>query len=348
MIELDGSYGEGGGQLVRTAVALAAVTGKPFRILNVRAGREKPGLAPQHLAAVRAVAELCGARVEGLALRAEHFTFSPGTPRGGAFRFDIGTAGSVTLLLQAALPVLLVAPAASRVTVGGGTDVRQAPPADYFTAVLLRHLAAMGARVAARVLRRGYYPRGGGEMVLEVEPGRLGRFAPGAAGALVELRGSAHVAHLPRHIADRMRAAAVQALGPAGAHAQVATTVIEGDEAIGQGGAIVAWARTEASVLGAGRAAERGVRAEALGEAVGHALAEDLAYGAVLDRHAADQMLVYLALAKSAASFTTRELSGHALTAMWLIERFLPVRFAHAQEGALVRVSAIPATAPVP
>ena len=143
MIELDGSYGEGGGQLVRTAVALAAVTGKAIRIVNARAGREKPGLSPQHLAAVRAVAELCDARAEGLALRTENFTFSPGTPRGGTFQFQIGTAGSVPLLLQAALPVLLVAPVASRVIVVGGTDVRQAPPADYFKEVLLRHLAAL-------------------------------------------------------------------------------------------------------------------------------------------------------------------------------------------------------------
>jgi len=343
MIELDGSYGEGGGQLVRTAVALAAVTRKAIRILNVRGGREKPGLAPQHLAAVRAVAELCDARVEGLALRAEDFTFSPGTPRGGTFHFEIGTAGSVTLLLQAALPVLLVAPSASRVTVVGGTDVRQAPPADYFTEVLLRHLAAMGARVAARVLRRGYYPRGGGEMVLDVEPGPLRALAPGSPDASFELFGSAHVANLPLHIAERMRAAALKALGPAGAHARFAATVKEGDQAIGQGGAVVAWARFASTVLGAGRVAERGVRAEALGEAVGHALTADLVGGAALDRHAADQILVYLALAGRAASFTTRELSRHALTAMWLIEHFLPVRFSHAQEGAIVRVSVMPA-----
>jgi len=343
MIELDGAYGEGGGQLVRTALALAAVTGKPFRIANVRAGRENPGLAPQHLAAVRAVAALCSARVEGLALRAERFAFAPGPPCGGTFRFDVGTAGSVTLVLQAALPVLLAAPTASHVTVVGGTDVRQAPPADYFTEVLLRHLKGMGARTAARVLRRGYYPRGGGEMTLDVEPGPLRAFAPRTADPLVGLCGSAHVAHLPRHIAERMRESALRALGAAGAHARFATTVIEGDEAIGQGGAVTVWARSESSVLGAGQVAERGVRAEALGEAVGRALAEDLASGAALDRHAADQILLFLALAGSAASFTTRELSRHALTAMWLIEQFLTVRFRHAREGALVRVSITPA-----
>ena len=342
MIELDGAYGEGGGQLVRTAVALAAVTGTPIRIFNVRAGRAKPGLAPQHLAAVRAVGELCGAHAEGLTLKSERFTFVPGALRGGAFRFEVGTAGSVTLVLQAALPALLAAPAASRVTVVGGTDIRQAPPADYFSQVLLQLLARMGANVAAHILRRGYFPRGGGEIALDVAPGALRPLDLDTPGRLVEVAGLAHVAHLPGHIAERMRAAALHALGPAAVHARLATSVIEGEEAIGQGGAIVVWARRQSSVLGAGRVAERGVRAEVLGEAVGHTLAEDLASGAALDPHAADQILVYLALAAGKSSFTTREVSGHARTAMWLIERFLPVRFSHAQEGALVRVSVTP------
>ncbi len=348
MIELDGAYGEGGGQLVRTAVALAAVTGTPIRIFNVRAGRAKRGLAPQHLAAVRAVGELCGARTEGLALRAERFAFVPGPPRGGTFRFDVGTAGSVTLVLQAVLPVLLAAPGASRVSVVGGTDVRQAPPADYFTQVLLPLLARMGARVAARIRRRGYFPRGGGEIVLDVESGRLRALDLDTSGALVELGGLAHVAHLPDHIAVRMRGAALGALGPLAARARIATSVIAGEEAIGQGGAIVAWARMQASVLGAARVAERGVRAEALGDAVGRALVEDLASGAALDAHAADQILVHLALAGSAGSFTTRALSRHALTAIWLIERLLPVRFSHSQDGPRVRVSLAPAGGSAP
>lgn len=338
MIEVDGAHGEGGGQLVRTAVALAAVTGTPLRVVDVRAGRAKPGLAAQHLAALRAVAELCDARVEGLAIGARRFTFVPGAPRGGTFRFDVGTAGSAPLVLQAVLPVLLAAPQPSRVTVVGGTDVRQAPPADYFVEVLLGHLARMGARAAARIVRRGYFPRGGGEIALEVAPGRLRARALAPPGAEAGLGGLAHVSHLPRNIAERMRGAALEALGPLAVHAQIAVSVDAEAPAHGPGGAIVAWARTEAGVLGAGRVAERGVRAEALGEAVGRALAADLASGAALDEHAADQLPVYLALAEGEASFTVRELSAHALTAMWLIERFLPVRFVRSPAAALVRV----------
>ena len=348
MIELDGAYGEGGGQLVRTAVALASVTGTPVRIFNVRAGRAKPGLAPQHLAAVRAVGELCGARTEGLAIGSERLTFVPGALRGGAFRFDVGTAGSATLVLQAILPALLAAPAGSSISVVGGTDVRQAPPADYLTNVLLQLLARMGARVAARVLRRGYFPRGGGEIALDVEPGPLRPLDFDTPGLLVEVAGLAHVAHLPDHIAARMRAAALAALGPLASRAHLATSVVASDAAIGQGGAIVAWARTQSSILGAGRVAERGVRAEALGDAVGRALAEDLASGVALDAHAADQILVYLALAGGAASFTTRALSRHALTAMWLIEQLLPVRFSHSQEASRVHARLVPAGSSAP
>jgi len=343
MIELDGAYGEGGGQLLRTAVALAAVTGTAIRVRNVRAGRAKPGLAAQHLAAVRAVGELCGARTEGLALGSDRITFAPGALRGGEFRFEVGTAGSVTLVLQAVLPVLLVAPTASHVSVAGGTDVRQAPPADYFASVLLPLIARMGARVTARTLRRGYFPRGGGEIALHVEPGRLRPVACDSQGELVEVGGLAHVAHLPEHIARRMREAALAALGSRAADAHLATTVLADAQASGPGGAIVVWARTQASVLGAARVAERGVRAEALGEAVGRELAADLASGAALDVHAADQILVYLALAGGEMPFTTRALSPHALTAMWLIEQFLPVRFRHAPEGPRVRVTLTPA-----
>jgi len=337
MLDIDGSHGEGGGQLLRTAVALAAVTGRPARIRNIRARRDKPGLAAQHLTAVRAVGELCDARIEGLALGARELHVVPGAPRGGEFRFDVGTAGSVTLVLQALVPVMLASGSACRVVVAGGTDVRAAPPLDYFREVLLRLLARMGARLRLAVRRRGYFPRGGGEVELACEAGaRLRSFGAGAPGRLVALRGAAHVANLPAHIAARMRDAALAALRRS---AEIDVAVLREDGAQGSGGAIVAWADTEASVLGAGEVAQRGVRAETLGERVGASLRDDLEAGASLDVHAADQLLVYLALAHGRSVFTTRTLSSHARTAMWLIEQFLPVRFdAAAQDARLTRV----------
>jgi len=335
MIEIDGSYGEGGGQLVRTAVALSAITGKAARLANVRAKRDKPGLAPQHLAAVRAVAAVCGAECEGLELRSQAFTFAPGALRGGTFRFDVGTAGSVTLVLQALLPVLACAPEPARATVVGGTDVRAAPPLDYLAHVLLALVDRMGVRISLRVYRRGYYPRGGGEVEAAVIPARPTPLVVEGGHAPGRVDGLAHVANLPAHIAERMRAAALARLD---APARVETRVLGGDEAIGQGGAIVLWARADCAVLGAGRVAERGVRAETLGEAAGAELAADYAAGAALDIHAADQVLVWLALA-GGGRFTAREVTSHARTAIWLIEQFLPVRFAVATSGALARVA---------
>ena len=336
MIELDGSFGEGGGQLVRTAVALAAIAGVPLRLVNVRAKRDQPGLAPQHLAAVRAVASLCTAECSGLELRSREFTFTPGALRGGEFRFDVGTAGSVPLVLQAVLPVLACAPAHSRVTVVGGTDVRAAPPLDYLRHVLLALLARMGIAVQCAVHRRGYFPRGGGEVEIAVAPARPRALALAGAGGAAAVEGLAHVANLPAHIAERMRAAALERLGALPARIEAA--VLAGDDAIGQGGAIVLWAHTDGAVLGSGRAAERGVRAETLGVEAGAELAADLAAGAALDRHAADQLLIYLALA-GGGHFTTRAISSHVRTAMWLIEQFVPVRFEVSEGDGLARVA---------
>ncbi len=335
MLEIDGAHGEGGGQLVRTAVALAAVTGQAMRISNIRAGRARPGLAAQHVAAVRAVAEICGARVDGLSLRARQIEFRPGRPSGGTFRFDIGTAGSATLVLQALVPAALAGERECRVAITGGTDVRGAPPLDYLQHVLLPLLAFAGAPVSLQVRRRGYFPRGGGELEIRVTPARLRPVQLEAPGALLGLHARAHVGNLPLHIARRMLAAAQTAL-PGGVRRDF--QALEEENASGQGGAVVLWAKCEHSVLGAGRVAERGVRAESLGDAAGRELAADLAAGVALDAHAADQLLVFLALAGGESSFTTRALSSHACTAMWLIERFLPVRFETEMTGGHVRV----------
>ena len=335
VIEIDGAHGEGGGQLVRTAVALSALTGRPLALRNVRAGRPRPGLAPQHLAAVRAVAALCEARCEGLEPRSAAFTFEPRAhPAGGELRADVGTAGSVTLVLQALLPVLLAARAPSRVVVTGGTDVRQAPTWDYFCEVLLGLLGRMRLRVRARLARRGYYPRGGGEVALEVEPGVPAPLKWPAPPASWRVAGEAHVANLPLAIAERMRHAAQAVVG----EAEIGARALGPEEAAGTGGAVTLWAASEAGLLGASRVAERGVRAETLGTAVGQKLAADLASGANLDAHAADQVLVYLALAPRGSSVAVREVSGHARTTLWLLEQFLAARFTVAPEGALWRV----------
>lgn len=322
-------------------MALSAVTGQDVVVRNIRAKRDKPGLAPQHLAAVGAVAALCRGQVEGLALRSQKVRFSPGGLSGGEYRVDVGTAGSISLVLQALLPALIAGGRAAAVTVTGGTDVRQAPSIGYLQNVVLALLARMGVDARLEVVRRGYYPRGGGEARIAIAPGALRPLVLDEADAIVAIEGHAHVSNLPEHIATRMRDAAIGRLAGVSVPPQVEVEVLDRARAMGTGGGIVMWARSASTVLGAGRVAERGIRAETLGAAVGEELAADIAAGATLDRHAADQLLVYLALANG-GSYLTRSLTTHARTAMWLIERFLPVRFDVSSKGELVRVSVAP------
>lgn len=337
MREIDGCYGEGGGQLLRTAVALAAITGETIRLHNIRAKRSNPGMAAQHVAAVKAVAALCGAEVEGLHVKSTELLFHPGPLRGGHFHFPVGTAGSITLVMQAALPVAIASGEATAMHISGGTDVRAAPPLDYFRYVLLPLLDKMGLKARVDVLRRGYYPRGGGEILVEVQA--LLPLRPlllDSPGALTEIRGYAHIANLPEHIVQRMAAAAAAELGRFPAPA-IEQAVLGRAEAIGAGagGAIVLVAPTGQTILGASATAERGVPAEQLGLEAGQNLREEIVSGATLDVHATDQMLIYLALAGGTSRFLTRAVTSHAATTMWLLEQFLPVSFGVTEKESL-------------
>lgn len=204
-IELDGSAGEGGGQILRTALSLSAVSGRAFRIRNIRAGREKPGLKRQHLAAVRAVADICGARTEGAELGSMELFFAPGKPRGGSYRFDVGSAGSTVLVAQTVLPVLLRADAPAEVVVTGGTHVPFAPTGEFFSESFLPQVRAMGARVEAECKAVGFYPAGGGLVRLRTEPFRDADARPFVledAGPLRRARVCAVVSGIPLGIAE--------------------------------------------------------------------------------------------------------------------------------------------------
>lgn len=325
MRDIDGSHGEGGGQLLRTACALAAITGEAVHLHHIRARRTPPGLAPQHLTAVRAVAALCGARVEGLDLRSPELSFHPEKLRGGEFHFDVGTAGSVTLVLQALLPAALHAGAPVRIQLAGGTDVRAAPPLDYLRHVLLPLLAQMGAEVQLTLRRRGYYPRGGGLVEVLVQPRVLKGLRLETAGPVRQIRGIAHVSNLPAHIAARMQQTAVRLLADI-APVEIEQQILGRDQATGQGGAIVLWARADHALLGSSEVAQRGVPAERIAGAAVQALREDIVSGATLDLHASDQVLIYCALSRGPSCFQARTLSSHAQTTLWLLRQFLPLR----------------------
>jgi RNA 3'-terminal phosphate cyclase (ATP) len=322
MIEIDGSFGEGGGQIVRTAVALSAVKGAPVRITRIREGRTNPGLSPQHATAILALAEVTDAKTEGVKPRSSEITIRPGVIRGGRREIDIGTAGSITLLLECLLPALVFADSPTTLTVRGGTDVKWSPTIDYLSRVALPAFAEFGVRSHLTCERRGYYPRGGGVATLEVVPGRLKR-ADLLAVEPRHVEGTSHSSNLPEHVARRQSEAAMEVLERAGFEAKIKC---ETNTLPSTGSGITLWSgRKGASALG-----ERGLPAEKVGASAAGDMTAELRSKAAVDRYLADQLVPYLALA--GGSYTSPEVSRHASTNIWTATRFLDVEIS-VEEG---------------
>ncbi|MEB3779139.1 MAG: RNA 3'-terminal phosphate cyclase [Desulfurococcales archaeon] len=328
LLEIDGSMGEGGGQILRTAVALSAVLGKPIRIYNIRAKRSNPGLRPQHLNAVRAVASICNARVEGASVGSRELIFIPGEIKGGSLYIDIGTAGSISLVLQALLPAAAFSPRPVRLRIRGGTDVKMAPTIDYMREVLTRLLSMMGYRVEIRVLRRGHYPRGGGlvEAIIPDPPNGFKARNFTERGKLKGIWGRSHAVKLPRHVAERQaRSASMIIEERLGVRPDVEVEAYEPDRDphLGPGSGVTLWAVFEDSVMGSDALGERGKRAEVVGSEAAVKLVEDIKTGAVLDRHAGDMIPVYLALTGRPTEIFGAKLTMHTVTIFKLLELFI-------------------------
>ncbi len=328
---VDGSYGEGGGQILRTAVALSCITGEDIKVTNVRAKRPNPGLKRQHLTALKAAATICGARVEGLKVGSKEVVFSPNSISAGNFRFDVGTAGSVTLILQTLLPVVAYAPSQVTLELSGGTDVPWSPPIDYVRYVMLPHLRKLGYDVLLKLIRRGHYPKGGGLIQVYVPSPPKG-FIPLkllGRGEVKEVRGLSHCVKLPKHVALRQAKAAEETLREGGVKAPINIRLehYEGkeDPHKGPGSGIVLWALAGKALLGSDALGAKGKRAEVVGKEAASKLLKDLSTGAALDMHMSDNILIYLALAEGNSAIHGAELSTHALTVIWLIKQFLPV-----------------------
>ena len=332
MIEVDGSIGEGGGAVLRTALALSAVSWKPIHIYNIRAKRTKPGLQPQHLRGVEALTKLTNARVEGLGLHSKELKFEPSAIEGGKYRVDIGTAGSTTLILQILMPAAAFARKPVEVEITGGTDNPFAPPVDFLKNVTLPMLRKMGYRGEVECVQRGHYPRGGGIVRAHIEPlERLQALRLTEPGRVVHIAGVAHCVCLPAHIATRMAHAASMALIKAG-HAKVDIKAESypptKDPHLGPGTGITLWAETESgAILGASSLGKRGKPAEQVGREAAESLIKQLQTGRAVDRHLIDQLVPYLALAEGESEITSAELTSHALTNIALVEQILGVRF---------------------
>ena len=322
VLELDGAQGEGGGQVLRTALALSLCLQVPVRLFNIRARRRRPGLQRQHLAAVRAAAAVGRAEVEGAVLGSQTLAFRPRTVQPGRYRFDIGTAGSTTLVLQTVLPALVTAPGPSRIELCGGTHNPLAPPFEFLQRAFVPLLERMGPRVTLALKRPGFYPAGGGRLRAEIAPvERLRPLELADPGPVVEVSATALLSHLPEHIGRRELETVRRGLALAPRHLH-----LERVDAAGPGNVVFVEARRRKVTeifTGFGR---RGVPAEQVAEeAVAQARAW-LGSGAAVDPFLADQLLLPLALA-GGGRYTTTAPTRHATTNMDVIAAFTGDRF---------------------
>jgi len=328
MMEIDGAIGEGGGQVLRTALSVACVKGQPVRIYNIRAGRESGGLKAQHLSVCRLLAEITGAKMEGAELGSREIVFKPGEISGGDYSFDIGTAGSITLLFQSALPVLAFAKSKSTLAIRGGTHVKAAPTYDYFEKVFLPAAREFGLKAESRMVRPGFYPKGGGEAVLAVEPSRLcGKaFSPQPRNSSLKMAANYSIISslLPTHVGQREESVIRQMLAGYTLYGERKNL-----EAACAGNAVCVWS----GFVGASSLGEQGKKAEKVAEEACRDFLAASASGASVDSHLADQLLLCAALAEGRSAFFAPSFTSHLRTNAEILRRMTARNIILAGEG---------------
>lgn len=318
MIRIDGSFGEGGGQILRTSLALSLVTGEPLRVDNVRSKRKRPGLMRQHLAAVRAAAQVGGAVLEGDHLGSTSLTFRPGPVRAGSYRFSVGSAGSATLVLQTVLPALVRADGPSTIALEGGTHNPAAPPFDFVERTFLPALRLLGGEAQVTLEREGFYPAGAGRFTARVQ----GSWQPHELvltdrGPVRALRARAIVSKLPASIAARELATLKGALDlPCEAETHVVA------DPAGPGNAVLVDVVTDSTVTVLAGFGERGVRAETVAKRLARQVNRFVRADVPVDEHLADQLLPYMALGRG-GNFRTVSPSSHTRTQVELLRQLL-------------------------
>jgi len=321
MLEIDGSQGEGGGQILRSALALSLVTQTPFRITRIRARRARPGLMRQHLTAVEAAARVGGAAVDGAQVGSLELTFRPGPVHGGSYHFAVGTAGSTTLVFQTVFPALALAAERSSLVLEGGTHNPMAPPFDFLDRAFLPLVARLGPRASATLDRPGFYPAGGGKLRVDIQPApRFGELALLERGEVQSRRVTATVALLDRSIAEREVATVRARLGLAGDECEVVSV----RRPVGPGNIVcidLASEHVTEVFVGFG---ERGVPAERVAEGAAGEAQRYLDASVPVGPHLADQLILPLALGAGGV-FRTVEPTGHTRTQREVVRAFLGV-----------------------
>ncbi len=330
MIDVDGSSGEGGGQILRTALALSSVLEKEVRVHDIRAGRSEPGIKAQHLAGVRAVARFCGATVDGDRVGSTEIVYRPRHLIAGEVRIDVGSAGSTTLVLQTIMPLLAYCSGPTTVEIVGGTDVKWSPPVDYLRLVALPSLRRMGYTSDLKTMRRGHYPRGGGEIRLETRPVSRLKGLVGASvrpGRTARIEGVSHVVNLPSHIAERQAEAAKNLLIEKGLSSPDITIEHHQSTGLSPGSGLVLSAAIEDALVGADRLGDKGKPAEQVGREAAAELAREVESGAFLDSHMADMIVPYMALADGISEVSVSRITQHTLTNVMVAELLCGVKF---------------------
>ncbi len=331
MIRIDGSYGEGGGQILRYAAALAAATGKKIEVINIRAKRSNPGLRPQHLTSLRILKILFGGTIEGLHIGSKRVVISLGGPKSGSLSYDIKTAGSIPLVIQSIVPALILADSPSTILLIGGTDVKWSPTIDYMKYVYTSIVSLFNAEVKIDVLKRGYYPKGGGKVKLEVSPSSfLSAVSLGLRNNISNISIYSVVSLLPEHILDREVSSALEALKKSVDLSKYEVNVYKYllgyKEAGGPGTSLLVVANHGDKLSSGGDSiGEKEKPAEVVGEEAVIKFMKWFSSEAALDINAGDMIIPFIALSKLKSYFTVPEITNHMKSALYVVEKILGV-----------------------
>ena len=327
MLEIDGAYGEGGGQILRNAVAFSVLTNKPIKVTNIRKNRPNPGIKAQHYIAIRSISDIFNAEAQGLEIGSIELIFKPGKIKPGVYKFDVGTAGSITLVFQAIILACTESKEQETISLCGGTDVKSSPSWDYFENIYIPLIKKMDISVFSQLLNRGYYPRGGGEATIIVNPcEKLKPLKLTNQEEFTQIQGNINISNLADNITTRIKHTIIKNFLKNNFNVSIS---IDKKTSLSPGVGATLWASSKKTVLGSSVIGEKSMSSEELGQSVAINLLKEIQSGATLDVHSFDQILPFMVLAKKNGKSLCRisKLSNHASTSIWLAKKFFDVDF---------------------